>query len=95
MKEVRPGRMYIDIDEKIAIAKTQEEKNAWESQRETLERYSIVFCDSWYVDIYKQACGHWEILQSPIRPGETAASVRARLLEESSKRQCTKCICGW
>lgn len=106
-KEPRPGRMYINIDEKIAAAATQEEKEAWEAERADLIRLDTDFCSGWHVGIYKQKCGHWEILQSPLfvngdgspaviggRP-YTAGDADRELREESSKRKCTRCICGW
>ena len=79
--------MKINVDEKIVQAKTPEERAAWEAQdREHLEKCDFV--DGWYVGIFKQACGHWEVLQDPF--GNVV-----ELIAESLKRKCTRCVCGW
>lgn len=100
----QPGRMYIDIIEKIASAETQEEKDAWAEKRSDVEKYGVDFCAGWHVGIYKQACGHWEILQSPIYINHdgtpaiingkpfTAMDADREMREESKKRLCTRCV---
>ena len=101
-RQAKEGRMYIDIDAKIAAAPTQEEKDAWESERAILEKLDIDFCAGWHVGIYKQACGHWEILQSPVYGHHmlvagkpyTAADADRELREASALRSCTRCICA-
>lgn len=101
---VNDKRQHIDVDAKIAAAATQEEKVAWEAQRAHIEKAD--FCDGWHVGIYKQACGHWEVLQTPIYVNYdgtpkivnghpyTATDADKELREESKKRKCTRCICG-
>jgi hypothetical protein len=86
----------IDIGAKIAEATTQDEKDAWESYREKLEKFMGRcggFNEGWDVWIYKQACGHWEVLQCPVVGGRTVKDVRDELTKESKKRKCTRCIC--
>lgn len=93
MTTAREGRKFINVDEMISKAITEEEKQAWEERREQLSK--IDFVADWYVDIYKHACGHWEILQSPVYAGQTPQITKSRMVEESSKRKCTRCVCNW
>ncbi len=95
----KDSRVYIDVDARIEAAATQEEKDAWESKRGDLEKHDIDFCAGWHVGIYKHACGHWEILQSPIygkhklvdgRP-YSAADADRELRRESANSVCTRC----
>lgn len=81
--------MKINVDE-VKKAATQEEKEAWEANRELLNK--VDFVDDWYVDIYKRACGHWEVLQSPIYAGETKESTKAAIKLIAAKNKCTRCI---
>lgn len=102
-RQAKEGRMFIDVDAKIAISHTREETEAWEAQRERLK--AIDFCAGWHVGIYKQACGHWEILQSPLYKNHdgtptvidghiyTAEDADRELREDSAQRKCTRCIC--
>lgn len=83
-------RKFINVDEVIAKATTQEEKDAWEAKRELLN--IISFVDDWYVNIYKHACGHWEVLQTPVYAGETEESTKVVMINESAKRKCTSCV---
>lgn len=95
-------RQRIDVDAKIAAAETEEEKAAWENQRTRIGK--IDFRNGWHVGIYKHACGHWEVLQSPIYVNcdgspkivnghsYTAADADRALREESEKRKCTRCF---
>ncbi len=104
-KHAPPGRVYIDVDAKIATAATPEEKDAWEKKRAELERHSYSFCEGWHVGIYQHTCGHWEILQSPLYKTSDGTSVGfsgkasmteivdRELREMSAKSKCTRCIC--
>jgi hypothetical protein len=93
MKKAREGRKFIDVDEMIAKAATPEEKEAWEANRELLDK--VDFVEDWYVDIYKHACGHWEVLQTPVYAGRTIEETKAEMDAESAKRKCTSCVCNW
>lgn len=101
----KPGRMYVSVDEKIAAAASQEERDAWESWRDRLESRRLDFCAGWHVGIYKHACGHWEVLQHPIfknhdgtpktidgRP-YTAEDADQTLRGDSLMRLCSACVC--
>lgn len=98
-KKAQPGRMFIDVDAKIAAARSKEEQDAWEQNRKALEETD--FCDGWHVGIYKHACGHWEVLQAPIYKARedgshyTAEDADKELRIESTKIDCSRCcICG-
>jgi len=87
------NRVTINTDERVVKARTQEEKDAWEANRSLLQR--VDFCEGWLVEIYKHACGHWEILQHPVSfQCSTPAEIKARLTLDATTRRCTRCLCG-
>lgn len=70
-------------------------KNLSKEQRELVERamerhkkYGFDFPKGWYVDLYKHACGHWEILQIPRKEDREDTKRHAR------EHMCTRCTCN-
>ena len=55
---------------------------------------SLTFCAGWLVAVYRQNCGHLEILQTPVYEGLTKKAAYLEMVEESSRRSCTSCILG-
>jgi hypothetical protein len=78
-------------DEWIKNAKTEEERKKWEEVKEMHEKYGFDFMDGWYVNIYKQKCGHYEILQTS-RLGRTDEEIKQHMTKESAQRTCSNCI---
>ena len=83
------GRVFVDVDAKIAESRTPEEKAAWESKRELLKK--VDFCEGWDVWVYLHQCGHYEILQIPTY-GRPISVVRAQAARDAMERKCcTRC----
>ena len=76
--------MRINIDEKIAVARSSEEKKAWETARYHLEQMEV--SDGWYVEFFKQSCGHWKLFKN-------ASYYRMKEIEQESKqKKCSRCM---
>lgn len=85
----------VNYTERIANASSEGERKVWQRAEISACNYGFTFRDGWVVEAFKQKCGHWEILQHPVRPNETIAEVLDALMEQSSQRNCTHCICNF
>lgn len=47
------------------------------------------------VYVMKQACGHYEIFQTPVHSEAEAEEWLDLMAEEAKTRKCTRCICNW
>lgn len=86
----------LDYAAKIKNASCAEEAQEWEEA----QRRGYKPPEGWTCGCFKQACGHYEILQHPIyidhagNPTITEDEVLKILADDSSKRKCTGCILG-
>ena len=89
--------MIPNYDELIKNASCKEEAKKWEEAKKRGYKPP----EGWACGCFRQECGHFEILQHPIyiddagNPTITEDEVMKILADDSSKRKCTKCVCGW
>lgn len=91
MENQENGVYTPDYERLIKNATCEEEAQKWREaqQRGMRFAFNLVVC-------LKQACGHWEIFQQPATDAYPPVEELLRILEEeSSKRRCTRCICGF
>lgn len=88
--------MTPNYDEWIENASCKEETKKWQEAKKGGYKPP----EGWVCGCFKQMCGHYEILQHPIyidhtgSPTITEEEVLKILADDSSKRECTKCICN-
>jgi hypothetical protein len=90
-EEQKQGDKYFpNYDELIKNATCEEEKQYLNE----VSKSNIPFAFN-MVYVTKQACGHFEIFQTPQNEYYTLEEVTKRAEETAKTRKCTRCICNW
>ena len=85
-KKDKNGEYIPDYDILIRNANNEQERRAWERAKEYDERFAYNM-----VRAVKFKCGHYEILQHPIRFSWEAKETIKALEEYASETSCTRC----
>ena len=94
------GNYIPNIEELKKNASCQEEidylnsvEKRWKKYEETGNEQYIGFAFNMCY-VMRQACGHFEIFQTPVHSEEEAIKWLNLMQEEAKTRKCTRCICG-
>ena len=89
-KQKQNGRYTPDYDTLIKNATSEEEKHYIKA----VKKAGVTFAYN-MVYITKQACGHYEIFQTPQNEYYSLEANLKRAEEHAARRKCTRCICKW
>ena len=88
-KKDKYGEYIPDYDQLIRNANNDQERRAWERAKSNNEHFAYNM-----VLAVKFKCGHYEILQHPVRFSWTAKEEIKAIEEHASRNDCTRCTIG-
>lgn len=91
MEQSADGKYYPDYEKLAAGASCEDEKSYIENVAARAKfgfAYNMVY-------VTHQACGHFEIFQTPQNLHYPLMDVLAQAAEYAKTNKCTGCICGW